>query len=179
MAGFCATGFDWFGEKLMKSLISLLVVLCLVGCVTEKSVIRVENGHKLEISGAQEKHDLFVGKWYEKENTDSGGVQESISEHFPDGTTRVEFRITENGSSTRQTEYGVWGVSGNFYFTMTQGFISDDGQIEPADTRDASLYDVYEIVDLSVNSMTYKNVETGNVFTAKRVSKDFKMPVIL
>ena len=126
----------------MRNLTLLLVVIGLCGCATEKSVIRVENGHKIEISGAQEKHDLFVGKWYEKEKTDAGGVQESISEHFPDGTTRVEFRVTEKGGSTRQTEYGVWGVSGNFYFTMTQGFIEGDGQMEPADTSDASLYDV-------------------------------------
>jgi hypothetical protein len=84
--------------------------------------------------------------------------------------------VTGNGRSIRQTEYGVWGVSGNFYFTITQGFITETGDIEPADTSDASLYDVYEILELTSDSMTYKNVETGNVFTAKRVPLDFKLP---
>lgn len=160
----------------MKSLAPLLMVLFLSGCIAVKPIIRTDDGHKLTIQGAQEKRDLFIGKWYEKENTDSGGIQESVSEHLPDGTTRVEFHITEDGRSIRQTEYGVWGVSGNFYFTITQGFITETGDVEPADTSDASLYDVYEILDLAPNSMTYKNVETGNVFTAKRVSRDFKLP---
>ena len=157
----------------MKIIASVILALTLCGCATD--AIRTDAGFKPTITGAQEKHDLFVGKWHGSAKTDGGGEREWLVERMPNGMFQIELKATTNGAVERQTEYGVWGVSGSIYFTATQGFISQEGEIEPADTTDANLYDAYEILEATQNQIRYRGLETGNEFTVTRVSSDFSL----
>lgn len=157
----------------MKFLVALLVATSLVGC--SSPTIRSDNGYKPLISGAQEMHDLFVGKWHGKAKIATGGDREWLTERKPDGTFTIYGKATINGITESQSEYGVWGVAGGTYFTITQGFFSESGEIEPADTSDANLYDAYDILEATNTNIRYKGKETGNVFTVTRVSRDFSL----
>ena len=68
---------------------------------------------------------------------------------YADGTFKVDFiSAGVRGVSTTQSEYGIWGISGGIYFTVTQGFIYSDGSKE-ADMTNPVLYDTYRVFSLN------------------------------
>ena len=157
----------------MKILVALIVAISLVGCASQ--TIRSENGYKPTISGAQEMHDIFVGKWHGKSTLENGGHREWLAERTSNGMFTITSKATIDGTTDLQKEYGLWGVAGGTYFTITQGFISESGEIEPADTSDANLYDAYDILEATEDMIRYKGKETGNVFTVTRAANDFSL----
>ncbi|AZF48680.1 MULTISPECIES: hypothetical protein [unclassified Pseudomonas] len=62
----------------------------------------------------------MIGKWYGEATTLDGKRTQQLSERRADGTFNVNFRVTDkSGQWFEQKEFGLWGVSGKIYFTIT------------------------------------------------------------
>lgn len=124
----------------------------------------------------QEQRAMLVGSWYGESVTKSGGSRAHLMRRAADGTFKVTFRVVDsNGKITEQTEVGVWGASGSVYFTITRGWIRGD-RLVSASPDDANLNDAYEILELTHDRFRYRNFQTRNEFTVKRVPDTFELP---
>lgn len=62
------------------------------------------------------------GKWYGEATTIAGKGMQQLIERRADGIFTVNFRVTDKpGQWFEQKEFGLWGVSGKIYFTITIG----------------------------------------------------------
>ncbi len=88
----------------------------------------------------------------------------------------IDFLVEyEDGSTSESTETGIWGVSGDIYFTVIRG-ITYDGEIIAPPPEDASMYHTYRVLKLTKNSFEYQTIVTGNVFRSKKVPDTFVIP---
>ena len=158
----------------MKRILLLSVPLAaLFGCASHHRLSYDE--YKPEIHGAQERRDSLVGNWYGEAISKNGVQRRWINRRSSDGSYIIEMKIDDPSSEQPDREYGVWGMSGPVYFTMMRGWLDEDGEIRPSDPSDANFYDAYEIVQLTADAFTYRGLETGNVFTTRRVADDFSL----
>jgi hypothetical protein len=126
--------------------------------------------------GAEAKRDQLTGRWYGNMRTKDGGTRRWLTERRLDGTYTIEFVVVErDGSVLRQTEFGDWGVSGNYFVTVTRGVQDSGGDITP-DKQSSYFWDVYKIVRLGSKQFVYQNVATGNKFIVRRVDASFAIP---
>jgi len=138
----------------------------LVACAKHGAI----KDEKIETNKTIYQRNILIGKWSGKSDLLSGGTRTWTTHRYPDGTFRVDFSSTdEAGNVSNQTESGIWGVSGDIYFTATRGFI-ENGVMIHADTTDASLYDTYKIITISDKKFEYVNLSTGNRFEVERVN---------
>jgi hypothetical protein len=128
--------------------------------------------------GAEAKRDQLAGRWYGNMRTKDGKTRRWLTDRKLDGTYRIEFVVIErDGALLRQTEFGDWGVSGNYFVTVTRGVQDKDGSIAP-DTQSSYFWDVYKIVRLGSKEFVYQNVSSGNKFIVRRVDSSFVIPDI-
>ncbi len=134
---------------------------------------------KPAVSSSQEgTWKLMIGKWYGKQPTKDGGTKEEIIEKLPNGTYKIQFRVTQpDGTKTERTEVGYWGVSGNIYFSIFKGWLSGS-EIISANPTDPYNYDAYHIIELTTEKFEYQHVSTGNRYVNQRVGNDFKFQEI-
>ncbi len=144
--------------------IFLVATLILSGCSTALTDQSTEFFPKEETA---QQRSLLLGKWVGERESNGDAITWSVT-RFADGTYTNEFRIVEaNGARDSWTEVGIWGVRKPVYFTAVRGFMVD-GQLEPADVAQASLYDAYKIVSLKPDEFTYISHTSGTTFTMVR-----------
>lgn len=120
--------------------------------------------------------DLLLGTWYGSQPTKSGGKRDEIVKRMPDGTYKFRFRTCDkSGKCSKQTEVGLWGVSGPIYFTIFLGW-ADKGHITPASPGNPYNDDAYKIIKLNKKIFEYKEYSDGDRFVDKRVSANFNFP---
>ena len=156
-----------------KFLATLLTALVLCSCASTGQPLK--SGIKVGTGETALNRQFMVGNWYGEEPVASGGKHQWLDQRKNDSSFIIRIRSVDSGETIDQTEYGTWGVSANIFFSITSGWLHD-GLPTPADPSDPNFYDAYQILSLTSDSMTYKNLETGNVFTARRVSDDFQFP---
>jgi hypothetical protein len=116
----------------------------------------------------------LVGHWFIDAPTKEGGQRLALSEKRPDGTFQTQFRVIEGGKVTlNQTEFGLWGLSGPVYFTITKGVVQGSREVH-ADPTDPYYYDAYEVLSLDDSSFKYRSFAFGDVYTARKVPADFQ-----
>ncbi|WP_175765482.1 hypothetical protein [Burkholderia ambifaria] len=126
---------------------------------------------------AQARRDIFVGRWYDRQNANDGSQTMSVMEIKSDGTYSEVWRTLEkNGRVKNANEKGVWGVSGNIFFTITTGRAEEGGAMVNVDQRDAYYYDAYFIDDASESGNSIRHILTGDEFVSRRVGDDFLLP---
>ncbi|WP_348674931.1 hypothetical protein [uncultured Abyssibacter sp.] len=119
--------------------------------------------------------ELMIGNWFGEKRLDDGSLQEWLVKRAADGTYLIEFRLTEAGGSIDTwSEVGIWGIRKPIYFTAVRGFVEGE-RMFPINTNDHALYDAYEVIVLDDDEFTYRSYTSGNRFTVKRVSEDFRL----
>lgn len=114
---------------------------------------------------------LLVGVW-RGDSTDVHAVRRvEDSTLYANGTYMIHFvEMTESGAvSIDQTECGLWGVSGDVYFTITQ-FTRQGSSAQPASPFDPSFYDAYRIVTLTTSVFEMKHNASGQLSRLTRVA---------
>ncbi|ODN65962.1 hypothetical protein [Methylophaga muralis] len=150
-------------------------LIFLVGCETTQTSSKSVAIAKPNLSISQEDQwHLMVGKWYGNQPSKEGGAKQWIVERYPNGNYRIDFRTIKNdGNIESSSEVGQWGVSGPVYFSSFRGWLEGDN-VKPSDPSDPYNYDAYQIIKLNNEIFEYEHFLTGNRFTLKRVSSDFK-----
>jgi hypothetical protein len=159
----------------MKAFLKYLILfaaMSMAGPVEVKPISTFKQG---EIATA-ERRALLVGKWFGEAKLENGGTRQWIAERFGDGRYRIEFKVESSEGYLNQVEVGRWGVSGKVYFTLLQGW-EHNGQIIPADPSDPTIYDAYELLELTAEKMRYRSYETNDNYELRKVSGDFDFPV--
>lgn len=162
------------GVYVFKTFALALTLACLFGCAQQPLVHSVKPLATLQ--GQQ--HALLIGKWYGEATTLDGKRTQQLTERGADGLFAVKFRVTDkSGQRIEQTEFGLWGVSGKIYFTITTGR-DVGGQTTIANPGDPYLNDAYEIIELTATTYRSKAQDFGDEFTQKRVDDGFLFPEI-
>ncbi|WP_300635247.1 hypothetical protein [Pseudomonas sp.] len=151
-----------------------LTLTCLSGCNQQTLVHAVKPLSTLQ----EQEHALMIGKWYGEATTFDGKRTQQLNERRADGTFNVKFRVTDkSGQWFEQKEFGLWGVSGKIYFTITTGKQVGE-QITSAKPGNPYLNDAYEIIELTATTYRSKARDGGGDFTQKRVDDGFQFPAI-
>lgn len=120
----------------------------------------------------------MIGKWYGEATTIAGKRMQQLIQRRADGTCTVNFRVTDkSGQWFEQKEFGLWGVSGKIYFTITTVKQVGD-QFTFAKPGNPHLNDAYEIIELTMTTYRSKARERGDDFTQKRVDDGFQFPAV-
>jgi hypothetical protein len=115
----------------------------------------------------------LLGKWYGEAELKEGGSRKWLAQRNADGSFRVDFHIASPGEPLFMiSELGYWGVAGDVYFTMTRGIVRGERHAD-ADVTDPRLYNAYTIIEAREDSFVYRNVETGSVFSLRKVDSSF------
>lgn len=125
--------------------------------------------------GAAAMRDQLAGNWYGDMRTKEGGTNRWLTRRKLDGTYSIDFVITDaTGRVSRDRQFGDWGVTGNYYVTLTRAIRDRDG-LAASDKRDSYSWDVYRIIRFDSGHFEYENVSTGNRFSARRVDSSFAL----
>ena len=156
----------------------LLLVTCSVmlnACVpTNTSDLAIIDVKPMLTESQEERWALMVGKWYSRQSIKAGGVKEEILEFFPDGKSLITFKISDLNKNTQiSRELGLWGVSGDIYFSIFIGHIKNSN-LQKSNLGDPYNYDAYRILQLNESVFEYEHVTTGNRYTSKKVSADYE-----
>ncbi|CAH2903832.1 MAG: hypothetical protein PCALPYG88_7007 [uncultured Paraburkholderia sp.] len=126
---------------------------------------------------AQAQRDLFVGRWYDRQNARDGSQTMSLMDVNLDGTYFESWRTLEkDGSLAFSEEKGRWGVSGNIFFTIVTARTENGTLMVDVDQRNAYFYDAYIVEKADKDSNTIRHVVAGDEFVSRRVDADFSFP---
>lgn len=152
---------------------TLLLLFVLVSCSTPKRVAYL----KPETPAAIEaRRDMMVGRWLGEMPTEKGQFYKWLIERRSDGGFTLQAELMEKGKViSRNTEFGLWGVSGHIYFSMTREMLNAQGKVGALDTNTANYYDAYEILELENGIFRYKHLETGNEYLVRRVPPAYQL----
>jgi hypothetical protein len=160
-----------------------LILLVAGGCATspgskpgagDPSTVHFEKPASPETQRAR--RDQMVGKWFGEADMKEGGRRWWLKDARRDGTFTIKFHSTmPDGKARDQVEAGIWGVSGNVYFTATRE-MWDGHAFREIDATDGTYYDAYEITAFDGQSMSYRNLDTGSEFRVKKVPASFTGP---
>ena len=163
----------------MRNLLNtaLIFSLLLMGCEKEStSNVKITSAKPSLSKDQRQVWDSMIGTWYGNQPTKDGGRKEAISVNYQDGRYEIQFRITHpSGVVENQTEIGRWGVSGDIYFSIYEGW-KDGDVVRPSDSSDPYNSDAYRIIELSNYKLEYEHVTTGNKYTMKKVPDGFTFP---
>jgi hypothetical protein len=163
----------------MRKIHNLLVAIAISfsGCSTiDTSNFSVTSLKPPVLRDQKESWNMMVGRWYLSQPTKEGGRKEAIMEHRQNGTYQVTFRVTQPDNNVELgTEVGLWGVSGNIYFSIFRGWVKD-ASVMQADLSDPYNYDAYRIIALNEKTFEYEHATTGNSYKSIKVGADFKFP---
>jgi hypothetical protein len=141
-------------NTIMRSLqffpIFTLVITVISGCSTTPAV-------------SLEPTKLLIGCWEGKDYQPVLGQSAKwLMQRRSDGTFDIEFRAE---GQPPQRETGKWSVEGKTYTTIT---LTIDN--EPVNVRDPQFTDVYELKNLSAQSMTYFHPKMNVTFQSIKVA---------
>ncbi len=146
------------------------VLLLLLSCATvPKKESQVPKFH--------EKRADFLGYWVGEAPTKDGKFIKWLVERRTDGS----FTLTHLMKTSPQDpvkfdpekasfELGIWGVSGDIYFTATRQYF-ENKKVGNLDVTQAGLYDAYKIVSFDGTTFVYRSLETGEEFTVRKIPK--------
>ena len=159
--------------------LALALLLVLGACITalfQLDAVTPLDRYKPRFESTEASRRVLIGRWFGEAVTTDGDKRYWIIVRRPEGVFQVAFRtIAADGSKEDSVETGDWGVSGNILFTITRGWQQETGFVQ-ADPSDANFYDAYELISLENDRITYKSIETKNVFVVRRVHDLFDMP---
>ncbi len=159
--------------KYVLSLYYLLAFAFLSSCTHVAKIDSVKMASSLDI---QVRREMLVGKWYAENPTKEGQIRKSLIERRLDGTFTVQFQLYENEKKVLdQVEAGYWGISNYIYFTITREMLSGV-KFRPVDTKNATFYDGYNILELTHQFFRYTSLETSTEYIVERVPSNFKLP---
>ena len=119
---------------------------------------------------------MMIGKWYLEQPRSDGTTVRAVSTMHADSTLELVFQVVyPNGAIDESIETGLWGVSGDIYFTIIREIIYEDGS-EDVSPEDPSKYLAYRVLALTENSFEYQTIVTGNRFRTTKVPDDFDLP---
>mgnify|MGYP003386670841 FL=1 len=166
------------GMSMYKIRILIVAIgLLLSGCASLYTSSEKVTDDKPYLSKSQkETWGLMIGKWYGSQPTTTGNRKDQITEHLPDGTYRIRFRVVSEDNKVRETiEVGQWGVSGPIYFAIFRGWLKD-GKLEPSRTSDPYNYDAYRMINLTNKKFEYEHMSTGTKYVINKMPSDFEFP---
>lgn len=115
-----------------------------------------------------ERRRLLTGCWVGAAQIRGGGQRVWLVQREADGKFRIDFRTeVDNAEAEVTTEVGMWGVSGEVYFTITRGWLTPNGP-QASDLSDPYFYDAYLIEALDAQQFIYRHVETGYSYRVTR-----------
>jgi hypothetical protein len=127
------------------------------------------------------RREEFLGKWIGEQTTPDGKIVRWLADRRADGNFTLAFFVKDSPTDTRKFdpekalyEIGIWGVSGDIFFTSTRQYF-EHGKIANFDTTKAELYDAYQVLSFDGNTMVYRNLEDGVVYTMKKLQPDQKI----
>ncbi len=148
----------------------LFMLLLLFSCSTvPQKVIGIQPFH--------EKREDFLGYWVGVAPAKDGKFIKWLIERRMDGS----FTLTHLMKNSPQDpvkfdpekatfELGIWGVSGDIYFTATRQYF-ENKKVANLDVTKAGLYDAYKIVSFDGATFVYRSLETGEEFTVRKIPK--------
>lgn len=159
----------------------LWVLLLLLGCSTAPKL--KSQDQKKFTPTSQAERDRHLGYWVGEMTTKDGKFLRWLVERRKDGTYTLTHILRDSPQDSKKFdparaffELGIWGISGDVYFTATRQYF-ENGKINQYDVTDASLYDAYRIRSFDGTTFSYQNVETGDVFTVKKVPQGSKLEI--
>lgn len=157
--------------NIMKKWFFLIALMTLVGCKSGLDSYTYDN-----VKGEPfNQWSWMLGKWYGEKELSYGGKHKWLVERFTNGKYVIHFKSHRaDGSVNEKVESGIWGVSGNVYFSVYQAEIRDNN-VYPVNPSDPSNYDAYYISVLNENTFTYTHSRTEDTFTVKKVANDFAL----
>ena len=154
----------------------LVLTFVLVGCVTDNNANTVARYKSREKNDVEERRDLLAGKWLSNSLVKEGGSKMTLNQRSPDGTYVLTIRVVmPDDRIVVSQEYGVWGLSGNIYFTKMQGRI-ESGQKVPCNGRDSYYDDAYFVKRLTADEFDIETVTNGEWGSMKKVPDDYGLP---
>jgi len=162
-------------------LLAIFLSLALAGCrtaVQTEAAPQTVNANKPRTPDAvYQLRQHLVGAWYGDQRTTHGGRRRWIMRRAADGTFRVSFHTVDPVEGNYdETEVGVWGVSGRYLITLTQGWARPDGTVEASPSQSPYFWDLYEVLSLTNDEFSCLSIETGDRFQSRRVADDFTLP---
>jgi hypothetical protein len=116
-----------------------------------------------------------MGRWYGESLTKDNLTQKWLIERRLDGGFTVQFKQLKGKKTVyTQTEFGLWGVSGNVYFTISREALYE-GRVIPLEVETSNPYDAYEILYLDAFTVRYRSLDSGDIFESKKVTADYKL----
>ena len=162
----------------MKRIYLIFLTLAFSGCSTNidfTSGSRVSGDTPRQNAVEEHTWSTMVGKWYGKQPRHDGGTHEWLTTRYEDGTYEIVFRSTDPyGTVERTVETGLWGVSGNVYYTIFEGWIRG-GLFVSTDLEGQYTRDAYKIISLTESEMKYRSIENGAIFKIRRVPEIFEL----
>ncbi len=154
---------------MLKIIFPLIILL---SCSTLKSVNKESS--RVAFQGQRE---AFLGYWIGEMPTKDGKFMRWLVERRADGTFTLT-HVIQNSAQERVKfnpekaffEIGIWGVSGDIYFTATRQYF-EKNKISNFDMTQPGLYDAYEILSFDGKSFRYRSLETREEFTVKKIPK--------
>lgn len=148
---------------------TILISILLTACANHSDLVVSE--YKTEVSeDNKEVRKGFIGRWRSEQPNSKGGTNITTVHRSQDGRYLVEYTILNEQAEVKnqQEEFGFWGVAGGVYFTLFKGWIEND-EFYPADPTNAYHYDAYQILAVEPQTITYKNLASGNKFQYLKV----------
>lgn len=175
----------------MKKIL-FIFLLILAGCGSNHTSDSLIDAYKVELDGSQKKNwALLTGKWYGHQPTKSGGTRKEMTEFLKDGRYIFGFHAFDKDNTLESSycQVGFWGISGHIHFTVNKGYLysdqaglldcsnpsDQDVYFDLEDPSDPDNYDAYIVSKLTDKKFVYTHVETGNMFTLKKVADDFSI----
>ena len=150
-----------------------LSILCVAAMSSGCASSTVTSFKPVASRGAELKRDQLVGSWYGDMRTERGGTRRWLTNRKHDGTYRVDFVVIEpDGATLRQSEFGDWGVSGEYFLNITRGLRDRSGRVT-TDKASSYFWDVYKILRFDGTHLIYRNVSSRNKFSVRRVDSSF------
>ena len=162
------------GLVTMKGIFHLLLVLSCFFCFTACNTAPPKP--KPPALTTAQLWNTMVGTWYSSHTLSTGETQQEIVEKKKDGTYRSTQRLySSTGQFKEKTEVGQWGLSGNIYFMIHRGKLTNRS-VKPYDTSNPNYYQAYKILDAKPNAIRHSHVATGKISINTKVSSNFKFP---
>lgn len=151
------------------------IALCLVSLATLADE-KVDSGIYRAPIDTQTNRKNLIGTWFLSQPTTNDGLWRVLSKLSADGTYTMKFEEYQDGRIVQSyVETGLWGVSANIHFTITQGGFVDGRRVVVPPDRPGN-YLAYRIEELNESTFVYQSVVSENRFTASKVPDNFRMP---
>ena len=156
------------GPTMKFSLTIIALAFVLSGCANQQQPEK-RDVH-LNVSQRQSQWDNFAGHWRTQRSNDIGGKNTITIKRFKDGRYVIQFKIFDKQEILKEEhrEMGLWGISGDIYFTMFKGWIEND-RFQPANSSKAAHYNAYQIIEHGADKLIYKSLSSDNTFSYQRI----------